>query len=100
MKAALLADLVEWALSRDPGSDAGVRVEMPNLGRVVRTYSMGWELDEASGLVLTFEIPETPCMSEWGEADQEGARGSSAGPWAHTQMAIVDAQINSGNPPK
>ena len=100
MKAALLADLVEWALSRDPGSDAGVRVEMPNLGRVGRTYSMEWELDETGELVLTFEIPETPCMSEWGEADQEGARGPSAGPRAHTQMAIVDAQINSGNPPK
>ena len=41
MRAALLADLVEWVLSRDPGSDVGV--EMLNLGRVVRTYSMGWE---------------------------------------------------------
>ena len=41
MRAALLADLVEWALSRDPGSEGGVRAEMPNLGRVVCTYSMG-----------------------------------------------------------
>ena len=69
MKAALLADLVEWALSRDPGSDVGVRVEMPNLGRVACTYSMGRELDEAGGLVLTVEIPETPRMPEWGEVD-------------------------------
>lgn len=67
MRAALLADLVEWALSRDPGSDVGV--EMPYLGRAVCTYSMGWELDEAGGLVLTVEMPETPCMPEWGEAD-------------------------------
>ena len=63
MRAALLADLIEWALSRDPGSDVGVRVE------VVCTYSMGWELDEAGGLVLTVEISETPCMPEWGEVD-------------------------------
>ena len=69
MRAALLADLVEWALSRDPGSDVGVRVEMPNLGRVGCTYSVGWELDEASGRVLTVEISETPCMPEWGEVD-------------------------------
>ena len=61
MRAALLADLVEWALSRDPGSDVGVRVEC--------TYSVGWELDEASGRVLTVEISETPCMPEWGEVD-------------------------------
>ena len=67
MKAALLADLVEWALSRDPGSDVGVRVEMPNLGRVVCAYSMSWELDEAGVLALIVVIPETPCMSEWGE---------------------------------
>ena len=100
MRAALLADLVEWALSRDPGSDVGVRVEMTNLGRVVCTYSMGWELNEAGGLVLTFETPETPCMPEWGEADQEGAWGPSAGPRAHTQMAVVDAQIISGDSPK
>lgn len=64
---ALLADLVEWALSRDPGSEVGVRVEMPNLGRVVCTYSMGWELDEVSGLALIVVIPEMPCMPEWGE---------------------------------
>ena len=69
MRAALLADLVEWALSRDPGSEVGVRVEMPNLGRAVCTHSRGWELDEAGGFVLTVEIPETPCMPEWGEVD-------------------------------
>ena len=40
---------------------------MPNLGRVVCAYSMSWELDEAGGLALIVVIPETPCMSEWGE---------------------------------
>ena len=69
MRAVLLADLVEWALSRDPGSDVGVRVEMPNRGRDVCTHSVGWELDEAGGLMLTVEISETPCMPEWGEVD-------------------------------
>ena len=42
---------------------------MPNLGRVVCTYSMGWELDEVSGLALIVVIPEMPCMPEWGEVD-------------------------------
>ena len=69
MRAALLADLVGQALSLDPGSEVGVRVEMPNLGRVVYTYSMGWERDEAGGVVLTVEIHETPYMPEWGEVD-------------------------------
>lgn len=69
MRAALLADLVDWALSRDPGSDVGVKVEMPNIGRDVCTHPVGWELDGEGGLVPTVEIPETPYMPEWGEVD-------------------------------
>ena len=64
MRAAPLADLIDWALSRDPGSDVSVRVEMPNLGRVVCTHSVGWELDETGGLVPTVAMPETPCVPE------------------------------------
>ena len=69
MRAALLVDLLEQALSSDPSSEAGVRVEMPNLCRVVYTYSMGGELDEAGGVVPTVEEAETPYMPEWGEVD-------------------------------
>lgn len=69
MRAALLVDLLEQALSSDASSEVGVRVEMPNLCRVVYTYSMGWELDEAGGIILTVEVPETPYMPEWGEVD-------------------------------
>ena len=49
MRAALLADLIDWALSRDPGPDVGVRVEMPNNGRDVCTHSVGWGSTRRAG---------------------------------------------------
>ena len=94
MRAALLADLVEWALSRDPGSDVGVRVEMTNLGRVVCTYSMGWELNEAGGLVLTVAMLRDASHAGVGRGGP-GGRGTC--PQAHAHMAVVSAQINSGD---
>lgn len=80
-----------------PSSDVGVKVEMPSLGRVARTYSMGWKLDEADGLVLTVAMPESSCMPERGEADQEpGSRPQAPGPCAN--QFGESAQVRTRHP--
>lgn len=55
------------------------------------------DVSEADGLVLTVAMLWTPRMPERGEVDQ-GAGGTC--PQAREQMAVVSAQINSGNPLK
>ena len=64
-----------------PSSDVGVKVEMPSLGRVARTYSMGWKLniDEAGGLVLTVAMLWDALHAGVGRGGP-GAREPPAGP--------------------